>query len=150
VKKSQHPADVQAWRKEHLKRVRAILADDHPAVLQTVAELLEGDIEVVETTGDGLSLLEAAMRLKPDVLIMDISMPLMSGIEAAKKLKDAGCASKIVFLTVHSDPDFVRACLSSGALAYVVKPRLATDLIPAIREALAGKIFVSPPLKGEA
>jgi len=129
--------------------VRAILADDHPAVLQTVAKLLEGGVEVVETAVDGLSLLEAAMRLKPDVLIMDISMPLISGIEAAKKLREAGCASKIVFLTIHSDPDFVRACLASGALAYVIKPRLATDLIPAIRRALAGKIFVSPPLTGE-
>jgi DNA-binding NarL/FixJ family response regulator len=131
-----------------LKRVRAILADDHPAVLQTVARLLEPDVDVVGTVGDGRSLLEAALELKPDVLIMDISMPGMSGIEAAKKLIEAGCTSKIVFLTIHGDLDFVRACLASGAFAYVIKPRLATDLLPAIREALAGNIFVSPPLKG--
>jgi DNA-binding NarL/FixJ family response regulator len=136
--------------KEHLKRVRAILADDHPAVLQTVARLLEHDVDVVGTVGDGRSLLEAALELKPDVLIMDISMPGMSGIEAVKKLIEVGCTSKIVFLTVHNDLDFVRACLASGGHAYVIKPRLATDLIPAIRDALAGKIFVSPPLRGHA
>jgi DNA-binding NarL/FixJ family response regulator len=133
-----------------LERVRAILADDHPVILQTVARLLERDVEVVETIGNGCSLLEAALRLEPDILIMDISMPGMSGIEAARKLKEAGCCSKVVFLTVHSDPDFVRACLACGAFAYIIKPRVFTDLVPAIRDALAGKIFVSMPLRGAA
>jgi DNA-binding NarL/FixJ family response regulator len=73
-------------------------------------------------------------------------MPILSGIEAAKKLKVSGCRSRIVFLTVHSDPDFVRACLATGALGYVVKSQMATDLVPAIREVLAGRTFISPPL----
>jgi DNA-binding NarL/FixJ family response regulator len=70
-------------------------------------------------------------------------MPVLNGIEAADRLKDFGCNSRIVFLTIHSDADFVRKCLSTGAFGYVVKPRIAVELIPAIREALAGRIFVS-------
>ena len=73
-------------------------------------------------------------------------MPILSGIEAADKLKVSGCRSKIVFLTVHSDPDFVRACLATGALGYVAKSRMVSDLLSAIREALAGRIFISPLL----
>jgi DNA-binding NarL/FixJ family response regulator len=83
--------------------------------------------------------------LQPDVIITDISMPILSGIEAAKQLKESGSRAKVVFLTVHSDPDVVRACLNAGASGYVVKPRMDTDLVPAVREALAGRIFLSPP-----
>jgi DNA-binding NarL/FixJ family response regulator len=86
------------------------------------------------------------MKLQPDVIVSDISMPILNGIEAANKLKVSGCRSKIVFLTVHADPEIVRACLATGALGYVVKLRMETDLVPAIREALAGRIFISPPL----
>ena len=86
------------------------------------------------------------MNLKPDVIVTDISMPILNGIEAANQLNDSGCTAKIIFLTVHSDPDFVRACLATGAFGYVVKSRITMDLLPAIQEALAGRIFVSPPL----
>jgi DNA-binding NarL/FixJ family response regulator len=89
-------------------------------------------------------LLETALRLQPDVIITDISMPILSGIEAAKRLKESGSRAKLVFLTVHSDPDIVRACLNAGASGYVVKPRMDTDLVPAVREALASRIFLSP------
>jgi len=129
-----------------LKRIRLILADDHPAVLETVTRLLEREFEIVGTAGDGEALLEAAARLKPDVLVMDISMPILSGLEAARKLKEDGCTARIVFLTVHNNPDIVRACLNCGAFGYVVKPRLATDLVVAIQDALDGNRFVSPPL----
>jgi DNA-binding NarL/FixJ family response regulator len=71
-------------------------------------------------------------------------MPVLNGIEAANQLNEAGCTSKIIFLTVHSDPDFVRTCLATGAFGYVVKSRVATDLLPAIHEALAGRLFISP------
>lgn len=84
------------------------------------------------------------MNLKPDVIVTDISMPVLNGIEAANQLNEAGCTSKIIFLTVHSDPDFVRTCLATGAFGYVVKSRVATDLLPAIHEALAGRLFISP------
>jgi DNA-binding NarL/FixJ family response regulator len=82
--------------------------------------------------------------LQPDVIITDISMPILSGIEAAKQLKESGSRAKVVFLTVHSDPDIVRACLNVGACGYIVKPRMDSDLLPAVREALAGRIFLSP------
>ena len=82
--------------------------------------------------------------MKPDLCVVDISMPIICGIEAATKLKDSGSAAKIVFLTVHEDPDFLRAALETGALGYVVKSRMASELSGAIRGALAGRLFVSP------
>jgi DNA-binding NarL/FixJ family response regulator len=119
------------------------LADDQPDLLKTVERHLEPEFEVVGKVLDGQLLLEEAMRLNPDVIVSDISMPVLNGIDAADQLKESGCRSRIVFLTVHSDPDFVPVCLAAGALGYVVKSRLITDLLPAIREALAGHIFIS-------
>jgi DNA-binding NarL/FixJ family response regulator len=121
-----------------------LLADDHEDFLATAARFVEQEFEVVNKVGDGETLLGEAARLEPDVLILDISMPLMSGIEAARRLRAAGCRARIVFLTVHDDPDYVRAALAAGALGYVVKCRLASDLLLAMREALAGRSFVSP------
>ncbi len=106
--------------------------------------LLEPEFEVVGTVGDGLAVLEAETRMKPDVCVLDISMPKMNGIEAAARLRKRGSAVKVVFLTVHEDPDFVRAALATDALGYVVKSRMASDLRSAIREALAERLFVSP------
>jgi DNA-binding NarL/FixJ family response regulator len=131
-----------------MSRVRILLADDHPDLLKTVEHHLESEFEVVGKVLDGQLLLEEAMRLKPDVIVSDISMPLLNGIDAADQLKESGCQSRIVFLTVHSDPDFVGVCLAAGALGYVVKSRIGTDLLPAIREALAGHIFISNLLAG--
>ena len=127
------------------RKVRVLLADDHPLLVKEVANLLEPAFEVVGRVTDGKSLFESAMKLQADVIVSDISMPILNGIEAANKLKVSGCRSKIVFLTVHSDPEFVRACLATGALGYVVKFQMETDLVPAIQEALAGRIFISPP-----
>ena len=124
-------------------KVRILLADDHLDSLETVERHLKSEFEVVGKVRDGQLLLEEAMRLKPDVIVSDISMPLLNGIEAADQLKESGCQSRIVFLTVHSDPDFVRVCLAAGAFGYVVKSRIGTELVPAIREALAGHIFIS-------
>ena len=84
------------------------------------------------------------MDLKPDLIVTDISMPVLNGIEAIEQLRKSGCTSTVIFLTVHSDRDFVGACLAAGALAYIVKPRVALDLMPAIRLALAGQVFISP------
>jgi DNA-binding NarL/FixJ family response regulator len=114
-----------------------------------VASLLESTFEVVGRVADGRSLFEAAMKLKPDVIVTDICMPVLNGLEAADLLRNSGCAAKIVFLSVHSEPDFVQAGLSAGASGYVVKPRVGTELVLAIREALAGKIFVSPDFSRE-
>jgi DNA-binding NarL/FixJ family response regulator len=133
-----------------LARVRILLADDHPDMLAVVAHLLGAIFDVVGMVGDGDSLLDAAADLQPDVLVLDISMPHLTGIEAARRLKKCGNTARIVFLTVHEDPDFVRASLATGAFGYVVKPRVGTDLVVAIREALAGRIFISPPLSKES
>jgi DNA-binding NarL/FixJ family response regulator len=132
-----------------LDRARVLLADDHQDFLAAAARLLEPEFEVVQTVGDGQRLVDEAARLEPDVLVLDISMPVLNGIEAARQLRGAGSRAKIVFLTVHQDPDYVRGALAAGALGYVVKSRLASDLPLALREALAGRSFVSPSISQE-
>jgi DNA-binding NarL/FixJ family response regulator len=121
------------------------LADDHRQFLTMVAGLLASSFEVVGSVADGQSLFDAARRLEPDFIITDISMPILSGMEASRQLNESGCAAKIIFLTGHSDADFVQACLATGALGYVLKSRIMSDLLPAVREVLAGRIFISPP-----
>ena len=132
---------------DKLRRPQVLLADDHLGLVKTVESLLEPAFEVVGAVCDGEALLKAAAELKPDVIVTDISMPILNGIDAAIKLKESGCPSKIVFLTVHSSSDYVRGCLATGAFGYVVKSQMATDLLPAIREALVGRIFISPHVR---
>jgi DNA-binding NarL/FixJ family response regulator len=115
-----------------------------------VESLLIPTCEVVGSVSDGQSLFDAAKHLSPDVIVTDVSMPVLSGIEASKLINESGCPAKIIFLTVHSDSDFVRACLATGAVGYVLKPRIMSDLLCAVHEALAGRIFVSPPFSHEA
>jgi len=122
---------------------RVLIADDLPPVLATVAALLAESFDVVAMESDGQAALNSALRLKPDLLVLDISMPLLSGIEVAQELKKIGDRSKIVFLTVHEDPDILRTCQAAGGLGYVVKVRMDSDLIPAMKEALAGRAFTS-------
>lgn len=129
-----------------MSKVRVLLADDHPNLLEIVQSILEPTFEVIGKVANGKSLFEAATALNPDVIVTDISMPIVDGIEAIKTLRGAGCRSKVVFLTLHSDHDFVRACFEAGASGYVVKPQMASDLLEAMRAALAGRIFVSPHL----
>jgi DNA-binding NarL/FixJ family response regulator len=126
--------------------VRVLLADDSPSMLQAARRILEPEFEVVGTVDDGEAVLEATKSLNPDVLILDISMGVMNGLEAARLLRRIGSTAKIVFLTVHNDQDFVEEAFSAGAVGYVVKPRLGTDLPVAVREALMGHTFVSPDL----
>jgi len=122
------------------------LADDHEEFLAVEVQLLEPEFEVVATVSGGREALGEATRLGPDILILDISMSGMDGIAAARHLRAAGSRAKIVFLTVHGDPDFARAGLAAGATGYVVKSRLAVDLLSALREVLAGRSFVSPSI----
>lgn len=132
------------WQAAQLKKIRVLLGDDHPGFPHLVANMLEPAFEVIGSVSNGHSLVDQAIQLEPDVIVTDISMPILNGIEAAQQLKNSSCASKIVFLSIHSDPDFVQACLSTGALGYVIKPRMAIELVHAIEEALAGRVFVSP------
>ncbi len=122
---------------------RVLLADDHEAMLARARALLSDEYDVV-SVADGLAAVAAAVRLPPDVVVLDISMPGLSGIDVARRIRAAGCEARIVFLTVHDDPDFIREGLSTGAMAYVVKTRVASDLMFAVQEALEGHAFVSP------
>jgi DNA-binding NarL/FixJ family response regulator len=125
-------------------RARILLADDHKEIRDRAVRLLEPEFEVVGIVADGNSLVRASAHLKPDVCVVDISMPHLSGIDAAIKLRDNGSKAKIVFLTVNEDSDFVRAALRTGALGYVVKSRMASDLCTAINGAISGNLFISP------
>jgi len=111
-----------------------------------IVRLLEREFEVVGAVGDGQALLEAESRLKPDVCVMDISMPILNGIGAATLLRQNGSIAKIVFLTAHAQEAFLEAALEAGALGYVLKPRMVSDLELAIRAAMAGRLFISPSL----
>ena len=125
------------------------LADDQEEILRTVAMTLQDEYQIVGLAINGRDLLELVPALHPEILILDVFMPLVNGIEAAFRLKAVGCCSEVIFLTVHDDPDFVEAALATGARGYVLKPRLATDLIPAIECALDNSFFLSPGLQGE-
>jgi DNA-binding NarL/FixJ family response regulator len=132
-----------------MQKIRVLLADDHPGLLRAVRSLLETDADVVGCVDNGEALFDAAMKLHPDVIVTDISMPKLSGIAATKRLRESGCSAKVVFLTVHDDPDVVRTALNAGALGYILKSSVTTDLLVAIREALANRSFVSTEASGE-
>jgi DNA-binding NarL/FixJ family response regulator len=126
-----------------MTRTRVLVADDLSSVSSAVAALLPESFDLVGTVSDGRSALEATLNLKPDVVILDISMPEMNGIDVARELRKHHSKAKIVFLTVHEDSDIMATCLAAGGLGYVLKLVMNSDLIPAMNEALAGRIFVS-------
>jgi DNA-binding NarL/FixJ family response regulator len=126
-----------------VSRGRLLVAEDHEGVLNSVLRLLSKHYDVIGTVKDGRALLEAAGAMEPDVLVVDISMPIINGLEAARILKKTGCKSKIVFLTAHDDADFISAAQAAGGLGYVLKQQMATDLPVAIKSAMAGKSFIS-------
>jgi len=125
---------------------RILIADDQEEMLQAVLLILDDEFNVVGTAENGTRAIELATHLFPDVLVLDIAMPVVNGIEAARRLRELGCPTKIIFLTVNADPDFVEAALSAGALGYVLKPALATDLVPAIWAAMKGNTYISPSM----
>ena len=118
-------------------------------MLDTVLSLLRPDFDLVATVNNGRDLIREAHRLQPDVIVLDITMPVLNGIDAAHKIHEAGLTTRLVFLTVHEQSSFVNACFDEGALGYVTKSRLRTDLIPAIRDAISGHHFISPFLPRE-
>lgn len=125
-----------------MSRTRVLLADDHMDFLPVVTKLLETKYEIVGAVSDGQAAVDAALAFHPDVLVLDISMPVLNGFETARKLRAAGLDSKILFLTVHDDLDYIRAAVAAGADGYVIKGRLATDLVPALSEVMAGRPFL--------
>ena len=123
---------------------RILLVDDNEAMLARSAAVLSPSCIVVGTARNGPVALEAARTLQPDVIVLDISMPGMSGIELASRLRAGGSRAALVFLTVHDDEELILAARDAGGIGYVVKPRLAADLVRAVQEARAGRPFLSP------
>jgi len=124
-------------------RRRVLVADDQAQILEMVAALLAKSFDVVDLVSDGQAAWEATLKLEPDLVVLDISMPGMNGIQVARELRKSASSAKIVFLTVHEDSQILANCLTAGGLGYVAKGLMDSDLIPAIYEALAGRVFVS-------
>ncbi len=133
-----------------MKRPRVLLADDHAIVIEGLRRVLEPGFEIVGEAADGRVLVAAAEKLRPDVIVADISMPLLNGIEAARQIRQIDRKVKIVFLTMHADVTYAAEALRAGGSAYVLKSSAGVRLVEAIREALSGRIFVSPPVDREA
>jgi DNA-binding NarL/FixJ family response regulator len=125
-------------------RRRLLLADDHTLLLEGIRLLLEPEYELVGSVEDGLALLAAAKTLKPDVILLDISMPLLNGIDAARRLRKIVPSARLIFVTMHADADFVLEAFRVGAMGYVLKRAAASELLTAIREVLKGNHYVSP------
>ena len=124
-----------------MSRARILVADDHEEVRKTIVRLLKRQFEVLAAVGDGEAFLEAVAQMKPDLCVLDISMPNMSGIEVAHRIKQSDSQIRIVFLTLHDDFDLRAAALATGAEGYVTKARMGGDLLFAVKEVLAGRRF---------
>jgi DNA-binding NarL/FixJ family response regulator len=127
-----------------MKRPRLLLADDHTLLLEGIRLMLEPEFELVGSVEDGQALLAAAETLKPDVILLDISMPVLNGIDAARRLRKIVPSSKLIFLTMHGDADYVSEAFRVGASGYLLKRAAASELVTAIREVLKGHHYVSP------
>jgi len=126
-----------------MTEIRVLLADDHETILAREHGILGEDFVIVGAVTNGRDAVEEVRRLEPDVLVIDISMPIMDGLEAVSSLREDKCRTKFVFLTVHEDPDFVEAAFAAGGSGYVTKFRLTTELVAAIHEVLQGRTYVS-------
>jgi DNA-binding NarL/FixJ family response regulator len=129
-----------------MKKPRILLADDHTLFVEALQKVLETDFDLVGSVEDGRALLKAAPRLQPDVILMDLSMPLLNGIDAARQLRRLAPDCKLVFLSMHGDPTYVTEAFRAGASGYVLKRANASELIQAIKAALRGHLYVSPLL----
>jgi DNA-binding NarL/FixJ family response regulator len=128
-------------------KIRVVLADDHREVIAKIRGVLGDEFEVVEAVMNGAQAVTAVLALDPDVFVTDISMPILNGLQAARRIQNAKPRVKIIFLTIHEDRDFIAAAFSAGATGYVTKRRLSTDLVVAMQEALMGRTFVSDSLR---
>jgi DNA-binding NarL/FixJ family response regulator len=132
-----------------MKRPRVLLADDHRIVAEGLRGLLEPEFELIGIVEDGRALLTAAEKLRPDVIVADISMPLLNGIEAVRQIKRSNEDIKVVFLTMHPDVTYAASAFEAGASGYVLKHSAPSELITAIQTAMRGKTYVTPLLAGE-
>ena len=132
-----------------MNRIKVLLADDHRIVAEGLKRLLESEFELVGLVEDGRALLAAASELNPDVIISDISMPELNGVEALEELKKVNPDVRLVFLTMHHNIAYARRALDAGALGYVLKHSAMSELIMAVRAASMGKTFVTPAIAGD-
>ena len=132
-----------------MKRPRVLLADDHRLVAEGLKSLLEEEFELLGVVEDGRDLVESAKRLRPDVIVADISMPHLNGIDALALLKKDNPDVRVVFLTMHKEAAYARRALEAGASGYVLKHSAQAELFLAVRAALEGKVFITPALAGE-
>ncbi len=132
------------------RRARVLLADDHTLLTEALARLLEPRFAIVGTVADGRSLLSAATELKPDVVLVDIAMPMLDGIEAGRRLREALPACKLIFLTMAQDADLAAEAMRIGASAYVLKTSAGWELLQVIEGALRGRTYVTPVLRRPA
>ena len=129
---------------EEKKRARVVLADDHPEVIESLRALVEPEFDVVATVGDGNALIAVAEAMAPDVIVTDIAMPGLDGVAAASEILRRNPAARIVFVTVHNEPEMMQKGLATGALGYVSKLMAGDDLVRAIHSALRSEIHLSP------
>lgn len=127
-----------------MKRARILLADDHNMVIEAIKNLLEPEFEVIDTASDGRSLVSKAIKLNPDVIVMDISMPLLNGLEAGRQLKAALPEVKFIYLTMNQDQDIIAEAFQIGATGFLVKHCAYSELRNAIRQTLLGRSYVTP------
>jgi len=129
-----------------MARLRVLLADDHTFLLDACRNMLEPDFEVPAVFTDGRALLEGAATLKPDVIVLDIGMPLLNGLDAGRELKKRIRGVKLIFLTMYPDPDLAREAMRAGASAYLLKTSAASELVKAIQESVRGRQYVTPAI----
>ena len=133
----------------NLKRVRVILADDHTILTEGLGALLRQEVDLVGIANDGLQLVELAVELKPDIVVTDISMPLLNGVDAIRLMKKKGLKSKIIILTMHGEASLVAETFHEGASGYLLKQTASTELLTAINEVWQGREFISSLLRGD-
>src|SRR5262245_46990618 len=131
-----------------MNKPRILLADDHLILAEGLRRLLEAEFEVVAVVADGRELVAAARKHRPDVIVADVTMPSLNGIEAAVQLRDLGVGAKIVFLTMHRDVAYARRAMQAGAVGYVLKHSVSSELVTAVFEALRGRTYVTPQIAG--
>jgi DNA-binding NarL/FixJ family response regulator len=127
-----------------MTRAKVLLADDHTIVTEGLTSLLEKSFDLVGTVADGRAMVDAARRLRPDVIIADISMPLLNGLDAVRRLKKEGLSSKVIFLTMHSDRSLATEAFRGGASGYLLKSSAGDELVSAINQVLLGRAYVTP------
>lgn len=130
--------------RDFMRPIRVLLADDHTLLVEGMRKLIESDFELVGTAADGQELLAEAERLRPDVILIDITMPLLSGTDAARQLRQRGVHAKLLFVTMHSSTDYVMEAFRAGAAGYVLKHAAGVELVQAIHEVMKGNIYLSP------